>query len=76
MCFVNYRKAFDSLFHEAIWKTIEQQGIIQTYITIIRDIYLLQVQRKNTSRARRTGIFRAKRRTTRGSHFNGSHLLG
>ncbi|GBP28736.1 Retrovirus-related Pol polyprotein from type-1 retrotransposable element R2 [Eumeta japonica] len=39
MAFIDYTKAFDSISHEAIWESLEKQGIPSTYITIIRSIY-------------------------------------
>lgn len=39
ICFIDYSKAFDSLYHEAIWKSLTEQGINQDYIVIIKEIY-------------------------------------
>ncbi|KAG6464168.1 hypothetical protein O3G_MSEX014327 [Manduca sexta] len=39
MCFIDYTKAFDSLYYEAIWTSLAQQGVDQTYIKLIRSIY-------------------------------------
>lgn len=39
MAFVDYNKAFDSLTHEFIWKTLKNQGVRRKYIKIIRKIY-------------------------------------
>lgn len=65
MCFIDYIKAFDSLFHEAIWETLEQQGINKTCVTIIHDICIFQVRSQNMFRARRTWNSQAKRSSTR-----------
>ncbi|XP_052750861.1 uncharacterized protein LOC128200685 [Galleria mellonella] len=39
MAFVDYNKAFDSLSHTYIWKTLENQGVESKYIRIIKEIY-------------------------------------
>ncbi|KAJ8724843.1 hypothetical protein PYW07_015801 [Mythimna separata] len=39
MAFVDYNKAFDSLSHNYIWKTLENQGVDKKYIQIIKKIY-------------------------------------
>lgn len=39
MAFVDYNKAFDSLSHNYIWKTLENQGVESKYIKIIKEIY-------------------------------------
>ncbi|GBP76676.1 Putative uncharacterized transposon-derived protein F52C9.6 [Eumeta japonica] len=39
MAFVDYNKAFDSLSHSYIWKTLEKQGVERKYIRIIKEIY-------------------------------------
>lgn len=39
LCFIDYTKAFDSLYFEAIWSSLEQQGIDIQYINIIHSLY-------------------------------------
>ncbi|GBP03806.1 LINE-1 retrotransposable element ORF2 protein [Eumeta japonica] len=39
MAFVDYNKAFDSLSHSYIWKTLEKQEVERKYIRIIKKIY-------------------------------------
>lgn len=39
MVFIDYTKAFDNIKHEAIWESLETQGINTTFINIIRNIY-------------------------------------
>lgn len=39
MAFIDYYKAFDSISHEAIWESLEQQGIPLIYIRILMNIY-------------------------------------
>lgn len=36
--FIDYTKAFDSISHEAIWESLEEQGVSLSYITIIKNI--------------------------------------
>ncbi len=37
--FVDFNKAFDSLYHEVIWSTLEKQGVPQKIINILSEIY-------------------------------------
>lgn len=39
IAFVDYKKAFDSLSHDAIWAALEHHGIDNTYIKILKNIY-------------------------------------
>ncbi|CAH2091439.1 unnamed protein product [Euphydryas editha] len=39
MAFIDYTKAFDSISHEAIWDSLESQGIPTFYIKTIKSIY-------------------------------------
>ncbi|GBP80387.1 Retrovirus-related Pol polyprotein from type-1 retrotransposable element R2 [Eumeta japonica] len=37
--FIDYQKAFDSLFHLSIWETLLSQGVPLDYIKVIKNIY-------------------------------------
>lgn len=39
ICFIDYTKAFDSLNHQFIWLSLEEQGVDEAYIQIIKSIY-------------------------------------
>ena len=39
VAFVDYEKAFDSVETQAVLKTLQEQGINNNYIKIIKDIY-------------------------------------
>ncbi|CAH2104114.1 unnamed protein product [Euphydryas editha] len=39
IAFVDYAKAFDSLDHKSIWESLQQQGIPDIYIRILKNIY-------------------------------------
>ncbi|CAF4744203.1 unnamed protein product [Pieris macdunnoughi] len=39
MAFIDYTKAFDSIKHEVIWESLENQGVSGAYINIIKQIY-------------------------------------
>lgn len=39
MAFVDYNKAFDSLCHNYLWKTLENQGIHGKFLRILKEIY-------------------------------------
>lgn len=38
-CFIDYKKAFDSIEHENIWRCLKDQGLEQKYIRIIKNVY-------------------------------------
>lgn len=37
--FVDYKKAFDSLEHKAIWEALRDQGVEEKYVRIIEEVY-------------------------------------
>lgn len=39
LCFIDFKKAFDSLNHDTIWTALTQQGIDTTYINLLKSIY-------------------------------------
>lgn len=39
IAFIDYSKAFDSLRHQYIWRSLEQQGVQSNYIEILKSIY-------------------------------------
>ncbi|KAG7297047.1 hypothetical protein JYU34_019980 [Plutella xylostella] len=39
LAFVDYTKAFDSISHDFLWKSLAQQGIHQKFINIVQTIY-------------------------------------
>lgn len=39
LAFIDYSKAFDSLRHQYIWRSLEQQGVQSNYIEILKSIY-------------------------------------
>ncbi|CAG4943569.1 unnamed protein product [Colias eurytheme] len=39
IAFIDYSKAFDSLFHENIWESLKEQGIEHKYIRLIKNVY-------------------------------------
>lgn len=47
LVFIDYAKAFDSISHDSIWNALEQQDVPNTYLNILKDIYL-----KSTSRVK------------------------
>ncbi|GBP58041.1 Mediator of DNA damage checkpoint protein 1 [Eumeta japonica] len=49
----HYTKAFNSLYHENIWKSLKEQGIEQKYIRLIKNVYShstarIQLEKKGT----------------------------
>lgn len=49
--FIDYSKAFDSIFHESIWEALSAQGVNKDYLDIIKQIY-----RKSTARIKMEGL--------------------
>lgn len=39
IAFIDYQKAFDTVTHSSIWKSLEQQGVEDEYINVIKSIY-------------------------------------
>lgn len=39
MCFIDYKRAFDSIYHDAIWTALAQQNIDIKYINLIHSVY-------------------------------------
>ncbi|KAL0849608.1 hypothetical protein ABMA28_013867 [Loxostege sticticalis] len=39
LAFIDYAKAFDSLKHESVWRSLREQGIQNSYVNIIKNIY-------------------------------------
>lgn len=39
MCFIDYKKAFDSIDRNRIWSSLREQGVSQKYINIINSVY-------------------------------------
>eukprot|EP00973_Karenia_brevis_P081242 11263927-Karenia_brevis.AAC.1 len=43
VCAIDFRKAFDSIEHLAIWKALRQQGVDERYVTLLIKLYENQV---------------------------------
>ncbi|GBP09530.1 Putative uncharacterized transposon-derived protein F52C9.6 [Eumeta japonica] len=61
IAFIDYTKAFDSLYHENIWKSLKEQGIEQKYIRLIKNVYShstarIQLEKKGTPFRVRKGV--------------------
>ena len=41
-CFVDYAKAFDSVEHNKIWKTLKEMGIPDHLTCLLRNLYVRQ----------------------------------
>lgn len=39
IAFVDYKKAFDCIEHEGLWISLQEQGVEQSFITILQQIY-------------------------------------
>ena len=39
LAFIDYRKAFDSVKHESVYKAMQNQGVPKTYRRVIKEIY-------------------------------------
>lgn len=39
IAFIDYKKAFDTVSHTSIWNTLEEQGVNNNYIQVIKSIY-------------------------------------
>ena len=64
MCALDFRNAFDTIEHFAIWKALQAQGVPNTYIAILRNLYSEQVGKAITPTMSRE--FRIGRGTKQG----------
>lgn len=58
MCALDFRKAFDTIEHFAIWKALKEQAVPNTYVATLRNLYSKQVRKvitPTTSREFRLG---------------------
>lgn len=39
IAFIDFCKAFDSIIHETIWTSLQEQGVEEKYINIFKSIY-------------------------------------
>ncbi|CAH2091627.1 unnamed protein product [Euphydryas editha] len=39
LAFIDYRKAFDSLYHHSIWQSLQCQNIDSTYLKVLQNLY-------------------------------------
>ena len=42
LCFIDYRKAFDTLVHEVLWNVLAEMGFTKHRIDLIRNLYMSQ----------------------------------
>lgn len=45
IAYIDYKKAFDTVSHSSIWKALEEQGVDNQYIQIIKNIYNINTGR-------------------------------
>lgn len=64
LAFVDFKKAFDSVEHHAIWDSLEHYGVSQPYILLLKNIYSKTTASISTERKGRT--FKIKRGVKQG----------
>ena len=42
LCFIDYRKAFDTVVHEVLWNVMAEMGFMKHLIDLIRNLYMSQ----------------------------------
>lgn len=42
LCFIDYRKAFDTVVHEVLWNVMAEMGFTKHLIDLIRNLYMSQ----------------------------------
>ena len=42
LCFIDYRKAFDTVVHEVLWNTMTEMGFPYHIIDLIKNLYVTQ----------------------------------
>jgi len=40
LCFIDYRKAFDTVVHEVLWNVMAEKGFTKHLIDLIRNLYV------------------------------------
>ncbi|CAH2218186.1 jg21858 [Pararge aegeria aegeria] len=45
LAFIDYKKAFDTIFYDSIWEALDQNNINSVYINIIKDAYVKSVSK-------------------------------
>ena len=48
MCFIDYIKAFDCVYHPTLWNMMEEMGIPEHMVQVIRSLYANQVAKVRT----------------------------
>jgi hypothetical protein len=51
LAFIDYKKAFDTISHNTIWKALHENNIHQTYTNVLKNIYTRSISRVKLERA-------------------------
>ena len=54
-CFIDYAKAFDSVDHNKLWKILQEMGIPDHLICLLRNLYAGQKQQLELDMGQQTG---------------------
>ena len=54
-CFIDYAKAFDCVDHNKLWKTLQEMGIPDHLICLLRNLYAGQKQQLELDMEQQTG---------------------
>ena len=52
-CFIDYAKAFDSVYHNKLWKILKEMGILDHLISLQRNLYAGQEATVRTGHGRK-----------------------
>ena len=54
-CFIDYAKAYDCVDHNKLWKTLQEMGISDHLICLLRNLYVGQEATVRTGHGKQTG---------------------
>ena len=54
-CFINYAKAFDCVDHTKLWKILQEMGLPDHLICLLRNVYAGQKQQLELDMEQQTG---------------------
>ena len=67
-CFIDYAKAFDCVYHNKLWKILQEMGIPEHLTCLLRNLYAGQEAAVRTGH-RRTNWFQTGSKLETGSNF-------
>ena len=61
VCAVDFKKAFDTVEHTAIWAALKEQQVPARYVDLLRSLYAGQAHRSGHHRQRKQEVYHLQR---------------